>query len=83
MVSMSTFAELLTVQMTRKAQQNRWMDPSKDWGQNEGLRGLESTETKGERVTGYLQKGALPKFPLYCLLSRRRVSQGQGNLWHE
>jgi len=56
------------------------MDPSKDWGQNEGLRGLESTETKEKRATGYLQKGALPKFPLYCLLSRRRVSQGQGSL---
>jgi len=31
----STFIELLVLQTTQKAQQ--WMDPSKDWGQNEGL----------------------------------------------
>jgi len=29
---------------------------------------------------GYLQKGVLPKLSLYCLLSRRQASQGQGNL---
>ena len=27
-----------------------------------------------------LQEGELPKFSLYCLLSRRRASQGQGSL---
>jgi len=29
---------------------------------------------------GYLQEGALPKISLYCLLSRRWASQGQGSL---
>jgi len=72
-VNLSTFGELLTVRTTQKAQQNRWMDPSKDWGQNEGSRGLESTETKEKRAMGYLQKGALPKLSLYCPLSRRRA----------
>jgi len=33
-----------------------------------------------EMVTGCLQKGELPKLSLYCLLSRRQVSQGQGSL---
>jgi len=28
--------ELLVMQTTQKAQQEQWMDPSKDWGQNEG-----------------------------------------------
>jgi len=49
---MSTFAELLTVQTTQKAQQNRWMDPSKDWGQNEGLQGLTRKENRGEMGNG-------------------------------
>jgi len=35
---------------------------------------------KGEMAMGYLQKGALPKLSLYCPLSRRRTSQGQGSL---
>ena len=35
-VNLTAFAELLTVQTSQKAQQNKWMDPRKDWGQNEG-----------------------------------------------
>jgi len=46
--------------------------------------GTEQRLTKGkkakEMAMGYLQKGALPKLSLYCLLSRRRASQGQGSL---
>jgi len=34
----------------------------------------------GKWVMGCLQKGALPKLSLYCLLSRRQASQGQGSL---
>jgi len=56
------------------------MDPSEGWGQNEGLRGGRKAHNKGEMATGYLQKAALPKLSLYCLLSRRRTSQGQGSL---
>jgi len=59
-VNLSTFAELLTVQMTQKAQQNRWIDPSKDWRQNEGLQGLKSKENSKKGVMGCLQKRALP-----------------------
>jgi len=56
------------------------MDPSKDWGQNEGSRGLEGKETREETGNLSLQEGELPKFSLYCLLLRRRASQGQGSL---
>jgi len=56
------------------------MDPSEVWGQDGGLRGGKKAHNKGEMATGYLQKGALPKLSLYCLLSRRRTSQGQGSL---
>jgi len=44
--ALSTFAELLVGWTTQKAQQNRWMDPSKDWGQNKGLQRLESTKQR-------------------------------------
>jgi len=54
------------------------MDPSKDWGQNEGSQGLESTETKEKRATGYLQKGELPKSSLYCLLLKEDSVPGSG-----
>jgi len=37
-------------------------------------------QNKGEMAMGYVQKGALPKFSCYCLLSRRWTSQGQGSL---
>jgi len=33
----SFFEKLLVRQKAQKAQQNRWMDPSGGWGQNEGL----------------------------------------------
>jgi len=33
--------------MTQKTQQNSWKDPSKNWGQNEGLQKAEEQENKG------------------------------------
>jgi len=43
-------------------------------------KGARKPHNKGEMAMGYLQKGALPKLSLYCLLSRRWMSQGQGSL---
>jgi len=78
--SLTSFVELLTVRTTQKAQQNRWMDPSKDWGQNEGSKETREQVNNGKTGNLGLQEGELPKFSLYCLLSRRRASQGQGSL---
>jgi len=64
----------------QRLSKHKWMDPSKDWGQNKGSRGLEGKETREETGNLCLQEGELPKFSLYCLLSRRRASQGQGSL---
>jgi len=77
---MTSFEELLVSQTTQKAQQNSWMDPSKNWGQNEGLQKAGGQETKEETGNLCLQEGELPKFFLYCLLLRRQASQGQGSL---
>jgi len=46
-IKLSTFEELLVMQTTQKAQQNRWMDPSKDWGQNGVLQGVKAKKTRG------------------------------------
>ena len=46
-VNLTSFEELLVSRMTQKAQQNSWKDPSKNWGQNEGLRKAEEQENKG------------------------------------
>jgi len=46
-VNLTSFEELLVSRTTRKAQQNSWKDPSKNWGQNEGLRKAEEQENKG------------------------------------
>jgi len=44
---MTSFEELLVSQMTQKAQQNNWKDPSKNWGQNEGLQKVGGQGNKG------------------------------------
>jgi len=46
-VNLTSFEELLVSRTTRKAQQNSWKDPSKNWGQKEGLRKAEEQENKG------------------------------------
>jgi len=56
------------------------LDPTNGWGQNKGLQGAGAGENN--RKTGNLgcQEWELPKSSLYCLLSRRQASQGQGSL---
>jgi len=56
------------------------MDPSVSWGQNRGSQEAGKQEGNGKMGNLDLQEGELPKFSLYCLLLRRWVSQGQGNL---
>ena len=46
---------------TKKLSKYKWMDPSKDWGQNEGSQGLEGKETREETGNLCLQEGELPK----------------------
>jgi len=46
-VNLTSFEELLVSQTTQKAQQNSWKDPSKNWGQNEGLQRAGGQENKG------------------------------------
>jgi len=56
------------------------MDPSEGWGQHEGLQGAGKHKTKEKWQWVTSKKGALPKLSLYCLLSRRWTTQGQGSL---
>jgi len=77
---LTSFEELLVSRMTQKAQQNSWKDPSKTGDRMKACKRLEGGETKEETGNLRLQEGELPKFSLYCLLSRRLVSQGQGSL---
>ena len=46
-VNLTSFEGFLVSRMMQKAQQNSWKDPSKNWGQNEGLRKAEEQENKG------------------------------------
>jgi len=46
-VNLTSFVELLVSRTTRKAQQNSWKDPSKNWGQNKGLQKAEEQGNKG------------------------------------
>jgi len=56
------------------------MDPSKDWGQNEGSRGLEGKETREETGNLSLQEGELPKFSLYLSSLEKTDVPGSGKL---
>jgi len=58
--------------MTQKLSKHRWMDPSKDWGQNKGLQGDGGQGNSGKMGNLSLREGELPKSSLYCLLSRRQ-----------
>jgi len=69
---MTSFAKVLVRRTTRKLSKYKWMDPSKDWGQNRGSRGAGKQESNGKTGNLDLQEGELPKFSLYCLLFRRR-----------
>jgi len=40
-VNLTRFAKVLVGRTTRKLSKCKWMDPSKDWGQNRGSRGAE------------------------------------------
>jgi len=63
-VNLSTFIELLmAMAMTQKIYKSGWVDPSYDWGQREAKTRLKmqvNSRKQGKRVTGCLQKGALP-----------------------
>ena len=47
---LTSFEELLVSRTTRKAQQNSWKDPSKNWGQNEGLQKAEEQEKQRRKL---------------------------------
>ena len=71
-VNLTRFAKVLVGRTTRKLSKYKWMDPSKDWGQNRGSRGAGKQESNGKTGNLDLQEGELPKFSLYCLLFRRQ-----------
>jgi len=77
-VNLTRFAKVLVRQTTRKLSKYKWMDPSKDWGQNEGSQG--AGEQGNDRKTGnlILQEGELPKSSLYCLLLKEDGVPGSG-----
>jgi len=77
---LTRFSKLLVRQTTQKLSKYRWMDPSKDWGQNKGLQGAGGQGNSGKTGNLSLQEGELPKSSLYCLLLKKTVSQGQGSL---
>jgi len=79
-VNLTRFAKVLVRRTTQKLSKYKWMDPSKDWGQNEGSQGAGEQGNDGKTGNLFLQEGELPKFSLYCLLLRRQASQGQGSL---
>jgi len=61
---MTRFEELLTMMTaTQKNNKSGWMDPSNDWEQIGGYdtpKDAVNSRKQGKRVTGCLQKGALP-----------------------